>query len=420
MKKIIIGYEKYDPTTTEGWNYNGRINHSKLSKPYEPINPWLDNIYKCLIDPFSTPDSYKMHSCLFESITPYSEHVNMQVDKIPENKTYFYPILLVNIGLYIRYTNTIDISEKVRQDVLNKKAFIIFVYDNEGDLRNVYEKFSELIINLNLPKDRVIVLHGDLDVKFFSNAPFTYYPMRTYFMHWLSQYKDCYINQNYILEKLYLTHNRTIRPHKQLMLYSLVENDLVDDGVISCGNLYSFEIFKQYGYTFTDDNLVKLTKLQMSSTDNQIENGEIRNMPRHIDLQSFENTFVSLVTETLENSIFMSEKTFKPILVMHPFIILSGKGHLSELQNLGFKTFNNFWNEDYDQESDLILRIRKITKILLYLKNLSKQDLYKMRTAMNDILLYNRQLLLSYINKSSTTYHGRCEIKQLFQNLNDQ
>ena len=51
------------------------------------------------------------------------------------------------------------------------------------------------------------------------------------------------------------------------------------------------------------------------------------------------NTFVNVFTETLfeEDTIFLSEKIFKPLFCCQPFIVFGNPGTLEELQKIGFK-----------------------------------------------------------------------------------
>jgi hypothetical protein len=65
------------------------------------------------------------------------------------------------------------------------------------------------------------------------------------------------------------------------------------------------------------------------------------------------STWVSLVVESsffdYEHSVFISEKTFKPIACMQPFIIVGSKHTLKYLKKLGYKTFEGFIDERYDE-----------------------------------------------------------------------
>ena len=62
-----------------------------------------------------------------------------------------------------------------------------------------------------------------------------------------------------------------------------------------------------------------------------------------------------LVTETVNYAgdedyghVFLTEKTFKPILLKMGFLIAGCKGSLNKLRDLGFKTFSDYWDESYD------------------------------------------------------------------------
>jgi hypothetical protein len=63
-------------------------------------------------------------------------------------------------------------------------------------------------------------------------------------------------------------------------------------------------------------------------------------------------SWVSVVSEASfvdsEGTLFLSEKLFKPIACMHPFIILGNKNSLKKLREMGYKTFDGFIDESYD------------------------------------------------------------------------
>ena len=75
----------------------------------------------------------------------------------------------------------------------------------------------------------------------------------------------------------------------------------------------------------------------------------------------------------------LTEKTFKPICLQMPFVIVGTQGSLSYLRNYGFRTFGDIWDESYDTESDDTVRIERIASLLCSLDQLSveaKQDLF--------------------------------------------
>jgi hypothetical protein len=67
------------------------------------------------------------------------------------------------------------------------------------------------------------------------------------------------------------------------------------------------------------------------------------------------DSWVTVVSEAsfsdFDQQLFLSEKVFKPIVCFHPFIILGNKGSLKELRDMGYKTFDGFIDESYDNLS---------------------------------------------------------------------
>jgi hypothetical protein len=59
-------------------------------------------------------------------------------------------------------------------------------------------------------------------------------------------------------------------------------------------------------------------------------------------------TELSIVSETTQNEFFPTEKTYKSLMLVHPFVVYGGQYSLQKLQKLGFKTFGNVIDESYD------------------------------------------------------------------------
>jgi hypothetical protein len=76
----------------------------------------------------------------------------------------------------------------------------------------------------------------------------------------------------------------------------------------------------------------------------------------------YEETFFSIVNETWTDadSVFLSEKIFKPIVNFHPFLVFGNPGTLAHLRTLGYKTFHPLIDEAYDSELDAARRLQMI------------------------------------------------------------
>jgi hypothetical protein len=96
------------------------------------------------------------------------------------------------------------------------------------------------------------------------------------------------------------------------------------------------------------------TELQaIPSIDNRSINDQYNGtVDTNLSLLQYYNRFqIELVAETMcmGTTFFPTEKTIRPILGGRPFLIVGSKNFLYNLQQLGFKTYSDCWNETYDQ-----------------------------------------------------------------------
>ena len=204
--------------------------------------------------------------------------------------------------------------------------------------------------------------------------------------------------------KLFSCLNRRDRPHRGAFLLLLKYYNLIDHNDVS---------FPPFRILETDNNLlVDCWKDLHPSFENTRVDKLSKELPLILDSEEFEvnwagnfleetylRTWVSLITETLYqdqlSSVFVSEKIFKPILALHPFIIVGQPYTLREFKKIGFKTFDKWWDESYDTEIHPIKRMEKICNILLDLKKLSKKQFLEMYKDMYNVLLHNQKHLLT-------------------------
>ena len=115
------------------------------------------------------------------------------------------------------------------------------------------------------------------------------------------------------------------------------------------------------------------------------------NLAVNITTEDYERTFISVVTETLvdNDTLFFSEKIWKPIMLGHPFIVYGNQYSLKYLKELGFKTFDKWIDESYDNEPDRDVRSKKIVEEILILNNKTKEELIDIRNEMFEICKHN-------------------------------
>jgi hypothetical protein len=110
----------------------------------------------------------------------------------------------------------------------------------------------------------------------------------------------------------------------------------------------------------------------------------------------YPNFLIDIVGETWISgrTFFATEKTVRPMLMKKPMIVMGSAGTLMYLRRMGFKTFWEFWDEDYDgyNEKD---RYVKIVNLINNLSNKSTQELADMYVRMQPILDHNYNLLMN-------------------------
>lgn len=125
-------------------------------------------------------------------------------------------------------------------------------------------------------------------------------------------------------------------------------------------------------------------------------------------LYYYESIFVDIINETRTagNCFFVSEKTWRCIVARRPFIIMGPQFFLTNLKKLGFKTFSDYWSEEYDdfpEES----RVREIEQLIHNIATWDNQTLNEILIDMQHVLDYN-------FNKfKSLTYN---DIRRVFTN----
>jgi len=103
------------------------------------------------------------------------------------------------------------------------------------------------------------------------------------------------------------------------------------------------------------------------------------------------DSMLYLVTETVATGRrhHITEKTFKPIAMGMPFVIVGTQGSLEYLRSYGFKTFGDFWDESYDTIDDDNERITTVAKTLADLDRLSELEKTQLYRSMASTIKHN-------------------------------
>jgi hypothetical protein len=111
-----------------------------------------------------------------------------------------------------------------------------------------------------------------------------------------------------------------------------------------------------------------------------------------LKLHLHEQAYINVVTETKfyeKNTIFFSEKIYKPIAAIQPFIVFSTANFLKSLRSEGYKTFHPFINEEYDTIEDDDVRFNTLLNEIDRLSKFTHAEMIHLIKQCSDICIYN-------------------------------
>lgn len=194
---------------------------------------------------------------------------------------------------------------------------------------------------------------------------------------------------------------KRLRAHRIWFFKYLADASLLDSGLISMNRFDSRMTFfenQQLDTTQTAHYNSNLPMLIDGKNNNQNDDNYYI---RRITDDVFKNTWVSVVSEAAagesDQTIFISEKMFKPIVCFHPFIVVSNQGYLQKLRAMGYKTFEGFIDESYDTLPTVFERYEAI--IIALKKIHAIEDKLSWFKAIEPILIHNYKIFQKNITE---------------------
>lgn len=229
-----------------------------------------------------------------------------------------------------------------------------------------------------------------------------------------------------------------------MLLQGLFEKDLLKDTHWSAYRTINTDMHKQHHFT---NEFMQYCKLQIPRTMIQLDvhnsypeeipeysrftSGFHLNDRNNLDGIIFKDSAVTITVDSMANTVpgvyekdwhdveqkvgatmFYTAKIIKPIKHKRPFIHLIGKGKGVDkyLTDMGFKTFNSMWNEDYYNANTPKERVDLAVELCY---NLSKLEVTEIHDKTKEICEHNYNVLTKtdwvewYLNQIQTTLHIR-------------
>lgn len=346
--------------------------------------------------------------------------------QVPQRTIKDYDFLDINSGVDLFSTN--EIPENVLQRVKDKRAYFCinivfeaFVNDRILNMIHAYFQYhkvpiTQIIYITNCANGTEIVNQYKKSRGYKDSIVHIYYPAC------FEDYSKAY-DKNTIftpnskkLRKTFLCFNRNYHNHRLFFHSQLVKNDLLKHFYFSMpvereGMSYEEAIVEDYRaekirkQLGINSDLITKSKntLPLVIDDYDIDLG---NKPSGNESSFYRSSLISVVSETyfFNKEIHITEKTYKPIALGHPFILLAPKGTLLELRKQGFITFKGIWDESYDIIEDDTKRMQHIVKLLEGISRWSPDRKIKTLDFLKPILEHNQSLLKDRIDKGLHRY----------------
>ena len=112
-------------------------------------------------------------------------------------------------------------------------------------------------------------------------------------------------------------------------------------------------------------------------------------------IKTYRKIFCEIVGETRfgQPTANYSEKVYRPMFYLRPFIVGAPPYTLQYIREQGFMTFNDFWDESYDTTECHEDRLLKIFKVIDKINNMSMEECVQMHKDMMPILHYNQRIV---------------------------
>ena len=318
-----------------------------------------------------------------------------------ENNDFYFSSLLVNDKDVYSY-------DEEFVDIIN---YIIDKYEAQTNKFIALIDYSEAFLSISAGTWRKSVPNLELLIKCFKNRNILNKlvwrssglnpPFKTEIKHEpITSYLGTSMNHIFEITPRKFTHNflslyRGYKEYREEFHVFLEESRIIDKTLFS----YNSEFNKTSPWTYD---------YQISLEGNSVDVPMLMKPGEY-----FKQTFCSIVYEALwdENIVFFTEKINKCILTGHPFIVLSSPKYLSFFKKMGFKTFDKFLDESYDEINYNRNRMTKIKQIVFEISNWSLSKCEEVYLEMIPTLQHNQNVLKNISNNRISNTYSLVEYK---------
>jgi hypothetical protein len=337
--------------------------------------------------------------------------------KIPKIEKFYYPIVFSRWE-FNEIINEISIHPKIIKRIRSGQCKILILNPFEGWTWSQWDELASILqTKFNISADGIVFMSGN----YYPNPKHKTITFNTWERQIYANYRACHNTKGSSHHSRTLSRVTDNRPHKFICLnrrpsihrYAVVTElyDIKDKGILTCasnagyGEWYRNWVEENFLHNYPElsDKYTTDIKPNLPLTFDDGLNPEIDNPAANETVaqsEKYYNSYLYVVTETFfegmaqgENTLFLSEKIFKPIVFFQPFIVFGRPGTINLLHKLGYKTFGDYIDESYDSIENDKQRLLKAVESIKEFTSLPYGGLTKLMSEMLPIFKHNYEVL---------------------------
>ena len=330
------------------------------------------------------------------------EHVFDEIDEIPLEEKFYYPIVLVNSNMHRSpMKDSLFIPDDILRAIRSGQCFLLIQSVQEGwDFSTYVDHFIEHIQTKYNIKDECIVL---MTGNYLTHERYTTVPHSCWELgmpgHFDPHTPD-FIDD--IRPYKYICLNRRHEVHRLAVASALTQSDQTGILTVALGGGYGEKCISDQLETDFNNRFPELWNSYANNIREHLplayDDGidpETTNPNWDPSTEKFQKSYLHIVTETnaTSNQLFFSEKVFKPITHWQPFVLCGNYKSLEKLKEFGYKTFGQWIDESYDDEPHYETKIRKVNAAIKQFIDKSPKELTSLMQEMLPTFKHNMRVL---------------------------
>ena len=158
-----------------------------------------------------------------------------------------------------------------------------------------------------------------------------------------------------IRKKYFISFNRLPKTHRLNLVLFLESKKFLEKGFVSFpkyDEFWNWNLTEEHKFYSSIESLKEKLPLEIDKVDLQEKKWSFELFNNNFYLDSYFQIVTENQCTSFEDQLSFTEKVWKPITNLQPFILLADRHQIKQLKKWGFKTFHPFIDESYDDVLD--------------------------------------------------------------------